>query len=120
MDQAACCYNVTTSETVYIVKFVSKSLNGHRPMLLLMLSPNDGISNIRIKNTLVPNFVVKVDHTLQPRQHKIPATWVEFGTSNLSSKFENRHYTKVCDLVQIGVLGRKWVHGVEITHHCTF
>ena len=52
---------------------------------------------------MVPNFVTKVDHTLQLRPHKIWVTWVEFRMSNGSSEFENRHYTPVCDLVKIGV-----------------
>ena len=47
------------------------------------------IFRIRMNNSMVPNFVMKVDHTLQPRPHNIWATKVEFGTSNGSSKFEN-------------------------------
>ena len=37
-----------------------------------------GIFRIRIKNLVVLNFVMKVDHTLQLRLHKIWATYVEF------------------------------------------
>ena len=45
------------------------------------------ISKTRINSTMVPNFVMKVDHTVQPRPHKIWATLVEFQMSNRSSKF---------------------------------
>ena len=41
------------------------------------------ISKIRINNLMVPNFVIKIDHTLL---HK------EFQTSNCSSKFEHSHW----------------------------
>ena len=52
---------------------------------------------------MVPNFVMKVDHTLQLRPRKIWAKYVEFQTTNGSLKFENRHHTPVCDLVKTGV-----------------
>ena len=47
------------------------------------------ISKIRINNSVVPDFVMKVDHTLYLRAHKIWATQAESRKSNGSSKFEN-------------------------------
>ena len=53
------------------------------------------ICKIRINNSVVPNFLMEVDHTLYLRPYKIWATWVEFRTSNGSS-----NVSVCCDLIQ--------------------
>ena len=61
------------------------------------------IYKIGINNSMVANFLMKVDHTLCLRPHKIWATSDEFRTDNISSKIKNCHYTPFCDLTKVSV-----------------
>ena len=59
---------------------------------------NGGISKIKINSSMVPNFVMKVDHILKLRPHRL-----NFERVTAVQSLKIHHYTKVCDLVKIGV-----------------